>query len=418
MDVAYDHIQEEVLDPDALAHKHPPSAPQSPTLQTEFQEAYKSFSASPWGARLGGFFSDVRKQGETYYEGARQEASAASGGALKGFEGLKTKVAEQTKRIGAASASEGAPNEEKDERKERSESEALRESEGVIARFRVEAAKRLKELEKAEEAADAAILKFGANVGNFLREAVTIAPPTEELNQDGTKKVLFESKDQDGKRVIHSTRFEASLHAIHSSLESFAKEPDSPEWEKWKDVFNVEEKTGAIARDLEKYEELRRTMENLVPEKVEYAAFWTRYYFLRMVIETEEQRRREMLKGAANAPTETIAWDDDSDDESTPAQASTPQQRPTTATTDHPTLAPTATSTSSSTTLHQPSSSAPDPATTAATLKPSVESRRSEEGSDASYDLVSGATSRAPGSPKEKEREGRKGEEDEEEDWE
>ena len=297
MDVAYDHIQEEVLDPDALAHKHPPSAPQSPTLQTEFQEAYKSFSASPWGARLGGFFSDVRKQGETYYEGARQEASAASGGALKGFEGLKTKVAEQTKRIGAASASEGAPNEEKDERKERSESEALRESEGVIARFRVEAAKRLKELEKAEEAADAAILKFGANVGNFLREAVTIAPPTEELNQDGTKKVLFESKDQDGKRVIHSTRFEASLHAIHSSLESFAKEPDSPEWEKWKDVFNVEEKTGAIARDLEKYEELRRTMENLVPEKVEYAAFWTRYYFLRMVIETEEQRRREMLKG-------------------------------------------------------------------------------------------------------------------------
>ena len=38
-------------------------------------------------------------------------------------------------------------------------------------------------------------------------------------------------------------------------------------------------------------------MEKLVPEKVEYAAFWTRYYFLRMVVETEEERRREILKG-------------------------------------------------------------------------------------------------------------------------
>ena len=56
-------------------------------------------------------------------------------------------------------------------------------------------------------------------------------------------------------------------------------------------------KTDAIAKDLEKYEELRRAMEKIVPEKVEYKQFWARYYFLRYVIETEEQRRREMLKG-------------------------------------------------------------------------------------------------------------------------
>jgi hypothetical protein len=48
---------------------------------------------------------------------------------------------------------------------------------------------------------------------------------------------------------------------------------------------------------LEKYPELRRAMEKLVPEKVEYAPFWTRYYFLRKVIQEEEVRRREVLKG-------------------------------------------------------------------------------------------------------------------------
>ena len=305
MDVAYDHIQEEALSPDEIARKEAGEKEKNTNLNTEFQEAYKSFSASPWGAKLGGFFSDVKKQGETYYEGARQEATSAGGEALKGFTDLRSTIVNRARSISTSQSTPRSPTTTtstegaaKDvENKERTESEALRESEGVIARFRIEAAKRLKDLEKAEEAADAAIFKFGANVGNFLRDAVTIAPPTDETNADGSRKVFFESKDKDGKRVIHTTRFDAQLHAIHSSLESFTKDPMSSEYEKWKSDFDVEKKTDSIAADLEKYEELRRTMEKLVPEKVEYPVFWTRYYFLRMVVETEEQRRREMLKG-------------------------------------------------------------------------------------------------------------------------
>ena len=309
MDIAYDHIQEEVLSPDQIANKKSQDPNQKDgNLNTELKEAYKSFSSSPWGARLGGFLSDVRKHGETYYEGARQEATAASGEALKGFTDLRSTLVSRARSMStgqdppstppAANQTSGreAEKEGKDD-KERSESEALRESESVISRFRAEAAKRLKDLEKAEEAADAAIFRFGANIGNFLRDAVTIAPPTEETNKDGSRKVLFESKDQDGKRVIHSTRFDAQLHAIHSSLESFTSDPASAEYAKWKYDFDVDKKTDAIAQDLEKYEELRRTMEKLVPEKVEYKDFWTRYYFLRMVVETEEQRRKDILKG-------------------------------------------------------------------------------------------------------------------------
>lgn len=308
MDIAYDHIQEEVNSPEEATKKEGEKQRQG-TLNTEFQEAYKSFSASPWGARLGGFFNDVKKQGETYYEGARQEASTAGGEALKGFTDLKTTLVSRARSISTTQKSSTNPTVEGTSKglgedalsdsanKERSESEALRESEGLISRFRTEATKRLKEIEKAEDAADEALLKFGTNIRNFLRDAVTIAPPTEEKNKDGTQKVLFESKDQDGKRVIHTTRFDAQLHAIHSSFDSFAKDPASPEYEKWKSDFDVEKKTDDIATDLEKYEELRRAMEKLVPEKVEYAQFWTRYYFLRMVVETEEQRRREMLKG-------------------------------------------------------------------------------------------------------------------------
>ena len=173
----------------------------------------------------------------------------------------------------------------------------VKEAEGILSRFRSEAAKRLKDVEKAEDAADEALLKFGSNIRNFLRDAVTIAPPESGSEAAKNGDVLFESKDSSGKKVVHATRFDAQLHVIHSTLDSFLKDPASPEWENWKSSFDVEKKTEAIAKDLEKHEELRSAMEKCVPEKVEYKTFWCRYYFLRHVIESEEKRRREMLKG-------------------------------------------------------------------------------------------------------------------------
>lgn len=314
MDVAYDHIQEEVLSPDEAAKKEEDSKRKQSNLNNEFQEAYRSLSASPWGAKLGGFFSDVKKQSEGLYKEAQQEASTTGEEVLKGFTDLGTTLVNRARSMSAAKQTEDqktaaldklsqppATESATERDRERTESEALRESEGLIARFRAEAAKRLKEVQKAEDAADEALLKFGTNVRNFLRDAVTIAPPSEEdeksKGKDGSSTILFESKDQDGKRVIHTTRFDAQLHAIHSTLDSFARNPNSVEYDKWHKDFDVEKKTDAIATDLEKYEELRKVMEKLVPEKVDYKTFWSRYYFLRMAIESEERRRREMLKG-------------------------------------------------------------------------------------------------------------------------
>lgn len=316
MDIAYDHIQEEVLSPDESAKQNSSSGTQKPSLNTELREAYTSFSSSPWGAKLGGFFGSVKKQSESYYEEARQEASAASEEAFKGFTELRSSIINRTRSLSlnqqAQESSNGhaATNEATQDQTataERSVSDAqLRESESLVSRFKAEAAKRLKEIEKAEDAADEALLKFGTNIRNFLRDAVTIAPPTaEQAGKDGERssQVLFESKDPEGKRVIHSTRFEAQVHAIHSSADTFTKDPVSPAYEGWSKDFDVEDRTEDISRDLQTYDDLRRAMEKLVPEKVEYAEFWKRYYFLRMVVETEEARRKELLKGTISVPT-------------------------------------------------------------------------------------------------------------------
>jgi hypothetical protein len=311
MDIAYDHIQEEIFNSNDASKKAESSSStdsdktERPTvdLNTELQETFRAFSASPWGVRIGGLWDNVRKQGETYYEGARQEYAAASEEAVKGFSDLKETIVGRTRGLSLSTAfttgntTESARNETPTpttaEGQGEKSAEAGASGEGFLSRFKAEAARRLKEIEKAEEAADEAILRFGMNIGQKLREAVSIVPPDEE----SSSKLLFESKDADGKRVIHATRFEAQLHVIHSNLDSFTKDPASDKWAAFKDEFNVDNKTDAITVDLEKYPELRSAMEKLVPEKVDYATFWCRYYFLRLVIETEEQKRKELLKG-------------------------------------------------------------------------------------------------------------------------
>ncbi len=63
MDVAYDHIQEEVLSPDEAAEKQKnDAATRGSDLNTEFAEAYKAISSSPWGAKFGALVGTVKKQ--------------------------------------------------------------------------------------------------------------------------------------------------------------------------------------------------------------------------------------------------------------------------------------------------------------------------------------------------------------------
>jgi len=317
MDI-YDHVQQDLFTSSDSNKKDDnqqnASAESRPNvdLNTELQETFRAFSASPWGSRLGGLWDNVRKQGESYYEGARQEYAAASEEAAKGFADLKDTLVGRTRGLSLSTAfnagsadpgtTEGsltptealAEDSSKDEQQQAGTDNTQSSSgESFLSRFKAEASRRLKEIEKAEEAADEAILRFGMNITQKLREAVTIVPPEEESGS----KMLFESKDAEGKRVIHATRFEAQLHVIHTTIDSFVNDPVSDEWPAFQKSFNVDDKTAAIAADLEKYPELRAAMETVVPEKVQYAEFWSRYYFLRLVIETEEQKRKELLKG-------------------------------------------------------------------------------------------------------------------------
>lgn len=308
MDVAYDHIQEETL-PDSEP-KDGDAEPKG-NLNTEFQEAFKAVQASPWGATLGGWFGQVRKQGESIYQDLQKEATERSEQATKGLTSLREQVVVHTKglTLNAEPAPEiKVPGEEGIPDITTTPSaptvDIVKEAGSLVASLRSTAAAKLKDLQAAEDAADEALLKFGTNVRNFLRDAVVITAPGEDdeskpRGRDAVgNEVLFETQEPGtGKKVFHSTRFDAQLHAVHTTLSSFTENPQGEEWQEWETTFDVAEQTDAIATDLESREDLRKAMETLVPEKVDYRKFWMRYYFLRKAIEEEESKRREVLKG-------------------------------------------------------------------------------------------------------------------------
>lgn len=110
-----------------------------------------------------------------------------------------------------------------------------------------------------------------------------------------------------------TTRLDAQLHLLHTNVELFKNTPTGAEYTEFAKDFSVDAKTDQIAKDLDAYPELRAVMESLVPETVQYAEFWKRYYFLRAQLDSEEQKRKEILKGALQE--EEVGWDDDDEDE-------------------------------------------------------------------------------------------------------
>lgn len=62
MDLAYDHIQGEAFNKDDAGPSTDSQPEQKSSLNEDIQEAYKAFSSSTWGVRIGGFLGTVVKQ--------------------------------------------------------------------------------------------------------------------------------------------------------------------------------------------------------------------------------------------------------------------------------------------------------------------------------------------------------------------
>ncbi|KAK0361294.1 hypothetical protein LTR91_022549 [Friedmanniomyces endolithicus] len=349
MDIAYDHVQEEALSPSEEDVQHTIAAETSTNLNADLQQAFQA--------------------GESFELDLQKEAQDAQEQATQGWSNL---TGPRGKHAGSVAAVNGCIK-----------------AQGL------------------EHAADEALLKFGNNIRNFLRDAVIISAPThaDTRKPKGTdvagNEVIFETLEPGtGKKVFHSTRLDARLHAIDTTVSSFTEDPQGPQWDDWKNDFGIEQKTTDITLDLDKYEELRRAMEKVMLEKVQY--------------KLSAGEKEEGAQGRRSSTCRRdVAWDDDDEDG---AQSSTPD-----AGTGVPSNNSTITLNATSTTDTNPASSqvSPDndlPKLTKEPCRNNEDKTRSMADSDVSHDIVSGAMSRAGGGPKE----GKRGmdKEESDDDWE
>lgn len=152
-------------------------------------------------------------QGESYYETGRREATARAEQASKGFSVVRSEIVNRTRSLsltqGVALPSAPPPGLVDGQTGETSRDGAVagekaQEEEGLLSKLKKGAAQRMSEIEAAEARADEYLLRFGTNIGNFLKEAVTIRPPegsVEGLNGE-RREVVFEQKGEEGKRQI------------------------------------------------------------------------------------------------------------------------------------------------------------------------------------------------------------------------
>lgn len=230
------------------------------------------------------------------YKEAQQEVTSLGEDASKSFATLRKRALSLRTAVPTIAEQSGSTSDSKDKENETTPTTAKAAGSAEFPNWdqiKTQAAKRLKDIQKAEDAADKALLEFGGKAYDFLKTAIAVNP--DESASTSTSR--FETKDESGKRVFHTSRFDAQLHVIHSTEKSFTEDPASDEFGTWVKDFDVEKKTDSISGDLNKYPELRATMEKLVPDTVPYAEFWKRYYYLRHSIETAEARRRDLLKG-------------------------------------------------------------------------------------------------------------------------
>lgn len=245
MDIAYDHIIDDSLPTSEDGRTTPtPSSDNTQksgsshrrqeSLSTEFNQAYRAISSSPWGMRFGAIFEQVKKQGEVYYDATKHEYEARSEQAAKGLTELKEQIATRSRALSTEGVvDDDNNNNDQNAREEGSSSGDISSSktrgwisttnedgtaksaaqlikeQNIIKDLRAKAMKGITDLQKAEDAADEYLLKLGTNLGNFFKDAVTIAPPEDGEDEiegrakAAEKEVLFETKgSEESKRPI------------------------------------------------------------------------------------------------------------------------------------------------------------------------------------------------------------------------
>lgn len=330
MDFVYDKLQagaEESPSPEAVEHaEHPNSSidKAADKLESNLEKTFEKVSNSQsWSS----FWSNIKEKGTAAFQDLEKNMNAATATTSTDDESNQ-----QTKDTSASSSSsnlEGSTETVKPDSNGGGNSTMMGE---LSLRAQAYIDNLDKDLEKIEVAAGSYLSNFGKDFKSLVKEAITVAAPNDttydvdpskspsiasDSGEDLPSEILF-NVPEDIRNQIYSTRLDAQLHALHTSTEPFLTNKDEPGFNEFSETFDVNSRTDDIASDLEKYPKLRSLMETLVPHKVSYEQFWTKYYYMRNQLSEQEQKRKLLLSQTNNDESGEVSWDDEDDENDKP----------------------------------------------------------------------------------------------------
>ncbi|ODV63393.1 Dos2p [Ascoidea rubescens DSM 1968] len=186
----------------------------------------------------------------------------------------------------------------------------------------------LNSLDKELEKVESNIVKYASAFGNFLKTSVIEIQPEEKNIDERLKKathgtelndieadILF-NVPENLSTQINATRTEAQINTLHTSQDLYITEAIDEDYHDFKKSFHIQNETDEISALLKKYPNLQNLMSSIVPTKVTYEEFWSRYFFMKNQITNQEKHRKALLQNTTTDDEEDFDWgDDDEDDE-------------------------------------------------------------------------------------------------------
>lgn len=112
------------------------------------------------------------------------------------------------------------------------------------------------------------------------------------------------------------SRVDAQIKAIQCDLNTYCEEPgDLDEYKEWKLGFVLDEKRNDIDELVEENAVVKEIYKEIVPSRVDYEAFWSRYFYRVYKARKSEEVRAQLVKRAVSGEEEEeLTWDVDEDD--------------------------------------------------------------------------------------------------------
>lgn len=140
--------------------------------------------------------------------------------------------------------------------------------------------------------------EYAGKFASFLTGLVSVT------NDDSKTEQTYKKKSSPFPLEYGSSRYETDLYKLHTSPDQFLDAEEG-------DGKLIDGKTEEIAQLLAKYEKLTNLMNELVPVKISYNSFWTRYFNLQDELKQQDENRKKLLD---KEDEEDFTWSDDEDE--------------------------------------------------------------------------------------------------------